>query len=438
MADSLTAATYCRPVFKTLCMRDYLLSIGIILIALSLSPVVLVEAEILPARIFYIVFMPVFLLYVLVKGNLRINTIIISVLWIQIFIIVLVALSESTADISYLYKTMGILVSVGFISVFFSSDLLDMRIFVKVVVLFSLGILLLAVLSTVFAFLGYIDPIPLFSRTEGGEVVYRVGCTFSNEVALAGAGYFIRPSGVFSEPGMLAMHVILAIITNALVLDNRKYELLLILFGLFTSTLSFYLFLFVFFVLFKRWKALAFFALVILCAVVIIPLVTNIEDTLVWQVTMRRIKLFFGEGFGSNRYRATMEVLSNLGKLNILGCVSLESFNSKGAEATIFGPFLAYGLVGGLFAYLHIFLFVAIPFFMCCKSPNRRVSTRMLAIFTLLLLNLFHRPFTYHFLYYIYVIVLFEWEWRRSSAPTIPESIRNGGSHRYAYDLCNS
>jgi hypothetical protein len=55
------------------------------------------------------------------------------------------------------------------------------------------------------------------------------------------------------------------------------------------------------------------------------------------------------------------------------------------------------------------------------RSISRRVaSTRMPQVFALLALNLFQRPFTLHFLYYVYIVAIFECEWRKYAAARTP------------------
>jgi len=375
--------------------------------ASSLSPFALVEVGLFPDQIFFLALMPLYLLYIITKTKFRINPIIAFVLFSQIIVFFLVFMIDGFAGH---LKAIGTLLSIGIISVFFRSYLLDIRSFVRIAVLFTLVVLLLSAVSTVLAYVGYFRPIPLFDRGNG-EIVYRVGYTISNTVYPAGWGYFIRPGGVFIESGQLAMYTALAIIANAVVLNNHKYERLLIFLGLFTASLGFFVYLLAFLILFRRWKMLGFFVGSFLLALLLFGESALPKGNIVAQHTLGRVDSFFTVGIGGNRAAATQLVFSNLGKLPLLGSANDSVFRAPGADATILSPFLRYGIVGGIFPYLHILLFIMVPMPAGAQSKLQiDIQKNMFAIFILLMLSLFHRPFTLHFLYYIYLIALFEWE----------------------------
>jgi hypothetical protein len=416
VTDALAMPPASAPLWK-----DTLLATAIVLIASSLSPFALADAGVLRHQVFYVTLMPCLALYVFGARSIRINPYVGIVLASQIVIVLLVLLVDGLDGLGGQLKTVGTLLSILLVSVLFSSRLLDIRVFVHVAVLFTLGVLLLATASLALAYWGYAVPEALYYRAGGDQLVYRVGYTLTNELYPVGSGYFIRPSGVFVEAGQLAMYASLAMMANAVVLRNRVYEALLIVLGLFITSLAFYLFLLAFFLVFRRWKALALYLAGFAAVVLLAGGHALIREDVVLDHVLGRTISFFTETLGGNRAASTWAVATHLDELRALGAAKDDAFLGVYADATVFGPFLRYGLFGGPFIYLHVLLFAAVPLLLGLQAPRGRVvRTQMPAIFALLALNLFQRPFTLHFLYYVYLIAMFEWELRRYAASGRP------------------
>ena len=399
-----------------------MLALCVALIGASMSPF---ERRGFDARLVYATLMSVLVLYALQSRRLRIDLLMACVLCIQVVAIGLAMMFDGQPE---RLLTISTLCSVAVVGILFWSRLLDITAFAKVCVLLTLGVAAAAAASTVLAYFGYLEPVPVFERpgTETTvETIYRVGLTLTNEVTSLGDGYFIRPGGVFIEPGQLAMWVSLALILNAVVLGRRVYEGLLACLGLFTSALSFVLFLTLFLVAFRRWRALQVCgtALVILTVWGGLATFAQSESYLAYG-TVRRVVTFFDEGVGGNRFQPTLTVLTQLNKLNVVGSIEGNPFGDPAVDATVWGPFIGYGWLGGMAAYGHLMLFAVVPLAMLSAHPKQiRPRTNMFRVFVLLVVSLYHRPYTLHFLYYVYLIALFEWEWRKY-ADTMPAQFR--------------
>src|SRR5262249_5834961 len=147
--------------------RDYSISIAILLIASTMTPFALVAAGVVPPRLFYIAFMPILGLLLFRAKTIRVNPYIGLIIGGQIAVLLIVFLIEwSTGH----FLTALTLLSVFLVSVVMSSGLLDVRRFVRVLVLATIGVLVLAAVSWILAYRGLAIPVPRFDRGEGAMV----------------------------------------------------------------------------------------------------------------------------------------------------------------------------------------------------------------------------------------------------------------------------
>jgi hypothetical protein len=76
-------------------------------------------------------------------------------------------------------------------------------------------------------------------------------------------------------------------------------------------------------------------------------------------------------------------------------------------DATFVGPFLANGMLGGGILYLHL-IFLGVAGLVYGRRVNVRWSENdLLKVFVLLAVNVYHRPFVVHFLYYLVMLTIY-------------------------------
>ena len=111
-------------------------------------------------------------------------------------------------------------------------------------------------LSGVLAFfLGLIGKLPILGYI-GNEEIHSINYlfTFSNAVFNRDGDFqLIRVAGYFDEPGTFAFYITFGLLINQLIFKNAKYEKLLILSGIFTLSLAFYIALFFQLLFYKNW-----------------------------------------------------------------------------------------------------------------------------------------------------------------------------------------
>lgn len=376
---------------------------ALVLIAASLEPFALSRAGVMPDRLFYYIFFPFIFLWVVVNAKARVSDLPLAILYLQIaFLVCLAVYRQSYSD----FLTAGTLASVAVVYLALSNGLIKLESFVHAYVLFIIAVLALAGTSMLLALSGSIEPVLVFERSDT-ESVYLFGLTLTSEFYRWGTGYFIRPGGIFIESGQLGMHATLAILANAVVVRNRSYERLLMLLGLFTTSLGFYVSTALFMLLWRRKADLIFASIVLLGALIIAGGVEALEQGTILVRTVGRLFTVFGTEAGGNRWASMWTGLELLDKAGLWGGLREADWLLAGdADATIVGPLLRYGVLGGIILYLHVILLGAVGTRAIWRLKPREPENVLFKVFVILALNLYHRPFVVHFLYYLILLAM--------------------------------
>lgn len=377
-----------------------------------MNPFLLLKLEErIPSRLIAFIFMLAFASRLPFSRKIHFSIPVIAILWLQITTLVFLELyhRNSESGTNYMF-TAATLVVVLLAYLVIENDLDILKSFVHAYVLLMVIMVVLAASSTVLAYVGMVEPHPIYDRGTsqlGGSTVYSIGLTLSNEILQLGDGYLVRPGGLFDESGMFGIYVTLAILANAVVLDNKRYELLLIALGLFTTSLGFYLsvFWFLFF-----WRRRIWFAL---CSIFLVAgavgafSVQQAQDSLLIVRTLGRVLELFGTNFGGNRLASSMEGAAMLWNAGPWGLNERDLMQIGDIPATFFGPFMTYGSIGGVILYMHIFLFGAYGIIQERGHMKRLFSNNSFRVFIVMGTSLYHRPFCLFFLYYLILLAIY-------------------------------
>lgn len=112
-------------------------------------------------------------------------------------------------------------------------------------------ITIIAFLGSIAFFLGLLRFAPLSTFTNpDGRAAFNFGITFTNSMYVFDNRYIIRYAGFFDEPGTMAFYIVHAIILNKVLIDNKKFEFILIILGIFTMSLAFIVTVVLYYILF--------------------------------------------------------------------------------------------------------------------------------------------------------------------------------------------
>lgn len=421
---------------------DHISAVALLLAGISVSPSLLMKIGGIQEGLFFMMVMPVFALWLLFKRKVCFSTPVVIVLYLQVITLLFLALYHGS---DLIVLTFNIVTLMGIIVAYLAleNDLIVLEIFIKFYIQFIALLLILAVISVLLAFWGMLEPHQIYNRglmgDQLGDTVYRVGLTLSNDLIQFGGGnYLVRAGGIFDEPGQFGIMVMLAVLANKVILGNKRYELLLIVLGFFTSSLGYYVF--VWFYLFF-WRRKIWFLVSSLFIVGILGgfIVEGMDaDTLVFSQTISRVLYLFGSGFGGNRSEGTAAALSMLWDVGLFGLDADKLVKYSQFEvtaATIFSPFLFNGLLGGLILYLHILLLGASAIIQVRGHVIRLVKNNSFRVFVLMSLSLYHRPSTMYFLYYLILLSIYLYEKRNMTThlPGYKNQLGNNESASTSY-----
>ena len=346
-----------------------------------------------PYKILTFISLLIMCLHLVFKNKLFIDKRLLFVISIQIsYYIVLSLFYNDISNINLAVQLISLYISIVFI-LNFGGPQIFANSFVLVILYMGLG----GTSSFFYHLLFGIEP---FFRVEyGNDVSYFLGLTTSNVFINIGDLRVIRYAGFFDEPGTYGLFASFALILNRIYIKSNKYDFFIIVFGIFTFSLAFYvasfLYLLFFYFHFKTLKylLLSFFFISIMYTFITL---NNTESYLkLYEISIGRLEDSQNGLSTSNRGGLMDFDLSSFLNNPIFG-VGPKKFV---AGANIFAVPAKYGIIGMLFFYsflIWIFILLIVKNF----------SFFYLKLVTILLLSLFHRPelssvFTLIFLYLV-------------------------------------
>lgn len=263
---------------------------------------------------------------------------------------------------------------------------------------------------------------------------YSFGLTFSPTVISYGSFTFLRVAGFFDEPGTLAFYITFAILLNRLYGRSQRIERLLIVTGLFTFSLAFFVSLVLYgsiFYLRQRHVRGILLALSVLamCAVYVARTRgTSILSEQVYSATVMRFQRGeAGSGqviAGDNRSVLLVAALKAFKAAPLFGHGFSAAENPKSAfygmqmDANVMWPFAAHGLIGVL-VYFGAYVYWTFLVF----GTRQGLDRACVGAWVIVTANLLQRPNVfggaYGYFVYIFFIYATRWRLRRVSAAAV-------------------
>lgn len=379
---------------------------------ISVSPFVFSNAiTYFPNKLFFLMIIGFMSFNLVMKGNIEVgNRIIIGILLIQAVFGLIYALVHM--DMSYMVVTSHAMVFL-LVYIFIINFIGMNRVAASFIPVFIV-IGVMAILVVLLSISGVLQPISSFQNPDG-RTSYNYILTFSNAVFDFSGFSLVRPSGFFDEPGKLALYLVYMLVINKLMDWSKKAEWLLIVSGLFTLSLAFFISLLFYFLFFYMNKKNFFALLFSVSSIVGLGIyVDEIKDDsavafAIYKHTIWRLessesedKLIRGDG----RSKLALEATKVFSENKLFGYGRMKATNDyEGLSANIMVPLAIDGLVGSFFVYLLVIYMVIVAF-----SPiNRSIfsyDTTAIKVVIIICMQYLQRPSVSSLLDYILIAMV--------------------------------
>lgn len=254
----------------------------------------------------------------------------------------------------------------------------------------------LGTVAFVLVFIGVLSPLISVMTDDGFGAIHFYGITCSNAVT----GNFMRVGGFFDEPGAFAFWGVFALLFNKLTVDNRKFEIILIISLFFTFSAAYFVILPIYLVCFYSTKMKS----MILTLLVLIPFIFVTFKMLSGNSDFMHytIERFSGNQIASTRYDQSDNAEAIFKQSPIFGQGG-RKFETMGGNTVGDNPYeiLAKdGVVGFVITYLPL-LYIVIRY---------RKKKEVLFASGILFLDYMQRPFhineMHYFMLYLFCLLV--------------------------------
>ncbi len=376
----------------------------------SAAPFTFIQIPYHPHKYLIAFILVVFLLALAIKRHFKIgDKSILTLLAIQaVYFLFAAIFHEDVAFVALFTQAIAISITYLFTVNFVKFDLL-----VKSIVFLTCC---MAVLGFIGFFLGYFNVIsPMVEyKNPDGRTLYNYVLTFSNLVMFLDGAQIIRVAGYFDEPGTFAFYLIHALILNKLYVDSKRAEMIIIVGGLVTLSMAFFVSIFLYMIFFYIRIKKVFPATLILLAVGSFAYVVLDHGPgggalgKVYEMTFER----FEQGDNEERFVSgdsrTEDIVIGIEMIKEkpflgYGLTYIKEETSYGLH-TIVGPAVTQGIIGMAILFLHVLNICRVTYFSSKISVVR--IDQMLCV-GILLLNYIQRPFIFNFFTYFILICIF-------------------------------
>jgi len=265
----------------------------------------------------------------------------------------------------------------------------------------------------VLGLLGLIQPFT-FHLNADGRTAFNFLLTFSNSVIVFGKAMIIRVAGYFDEPGTFAFFTIYALAMNKLSFDKKWVEAGLIIFGLFTLSMYFYISLVLYFIFFhfniRSIRSMLSAMLIMIALIATLSATNNNAYMKLYELTFDRFSISDESGKivkGDNRSDLMANAAYYISDAPLMGQgMSNARDNLPFLGANILGPLAINGIIGFFFIFLPVWYMCAIAFF-----PLRGqwvFDSKMAGCALLILVNYLQRPDVIGLFNYIVIVVVIQ------------------------------
>ena len=270
---------------------------------------------------------------------------------------------------------------------------------------------------------GFLKPYSTHQNIDT-RTAYNFILTFSNSVLFVGDKYIIRFAGFFDEPGTFAFYTTMALMLNKLTFNNKKWELVLVITGLFTVSMAYYITLILYYLLFylKNKKGIiipvvrnVFIILLIVSSITAINFLSNESPVFsqIKRITIDRFRIAEDNPDrilrGDNRSKLAKLALEAFYDAPFMGHgINYEnnpdsSYYRRWFGANIFMPLGSFGIIGVAFLYLHVFYLLYVMVF-----KAGRYNSDYTKVFIIIFLNYLQRPHAIGFLNHLIILILID------------------------------
>lgn len=366
------------------------------LIMFMAFPFSISQAFSLPAKIIMGVGSLILIFMMLMKRNkIQINSSIIFIFIFQIFTaVVYFFLHHDNAYVNLLFQIITPLL----IYIYISSYLEVKRVSESMIKLMALmgGLSFICFLLCLLFNLSYFSTF----QNPDGRVGYNFIISFTNTLLDFGFTKFIRPAGFFDEPGTLAFYLTVSILLNDLTNNNKLIRIILIVSGVFTFSIAFYLIMLLYSILYikkeKLGQLLLFSFLAVLISVLFYSNMEKEQQDIVYGSSLGRLESLVNSSSSPDYYQADnrSDLINNareaiydsplIGQGISYASKKGNKFYGSFIGANFLGIFGVHGLIGGLIFSLHVLYY----FFICFRKKYwLTVPQKSCLIYLLLILQ---------------------------------------------------
>lgn len=371
--------------------------VGFILVWVTMFmafPFSIAQAFNLPAKIIMTFCISILILIVLLRlKRVIINPILVSIFLLQIITaFVYFFLHKDTGYINFLFQIVVPLVIYVYVNTFLKFQILSNS-FIKLML--TMGILSLITFSLCLLF--NMSFYSIFENPDGRSG-FNFILSFTNVYVDFGFTKFIRPAGFFDEPGTLAYYLLVGIFINDLTLKNKKIRIALIISGVITSSLAFYVIMVVYAIFFIKKDKIFTSSLYFLLAILLICFFYQFLDIAVqdwiYNSTFGRLTSLISptstiDNFQADNRSDLVEVAKSaiedsplIGQGISYASIKDGKYFGTFMGANILGILGIHGIIGGIIFSLHVFYYV----FICFKKRNWFTVPQKLCILFLILM----------------------------------------------------
>lgn len=280
---------------------------------------------------------------------------------------------------------------------------------------------LMVILGAIAFVLGLIGRIEVFSTHKNTDTrtAYNFLLTYSNTVIFIGKSIIIRVAGFFDEPGTLAYYITFTLLINKIYDFSKKMEWILIVGGICTLSLAFYITVILYLILFYgNWKQFKYFFLGLVIISSLLLYVNNSRydspnNTKIYEMTIGRTeeaqesdKIVSGDN-RSELFALALEAFIDSPIIG-QGIEYREDVNGKYYKnyfgANLFTPLAEGGIIGFTIIFLPFFYWTYLVF-ICSNSVNKGI---LISSWTVVAVNFLQRPHIRGFFTYFVIILLIE------------------------------
>ena len=316
---------------------------------------------------------------------------------------------EDNLYILLFLQIIGIAVSLIFLQNYISTKQLSISILVAMCIMGITGTIVFLLAIT-----GIIQPFSILSifgdEGQKSSDLYNYILTFSNSVFFYSKYQIIRIAGYFDEPGTFAFYLIHALLLNKISVNKKLIEYILIIAGLLSLSLAFYISLGIYLLLFNIRIQLKLKPILIIAVIlVLMNTSTSLFPERVRTVTgfiSSRLELSDSYDLkllkGDSRTEAMINDFPDFVEKPFLGRGKIRGSNSP----SIIGLLVNDGLIGAIFIFMHVLYFASKSVYFQKNKPQ--LNSIVIKSSFLLFLNFIQRPFiTGIFPYMIYISLIY-------------------------------